>query len=314
MPKISASPEIHPPSKLAKGDTTPASIYKSENGEAEVRSLCDEALARLGAKHESLSIPTSLGETHVLAVGPEDAPPLLLLPGGNFLNPSCLRWFLPLSENRRIYAPDIIGQSGMSAGFRPSSKGDGHAMWAEEILDGLGLERVPFVGISYGAGITLRVAGHAPERISRAVLVSPSGFVRGPIPRMLKEVVLPMVAYRLSPNDDRLHRAVRPLLTEDDESLERQIGAVYRHVKLDSDLPRAATKEELSRFDAPTMVFAAEDDIFFPGEAVVARAREIIPNLASAEILEGSRHVPSKEGFARINEGIGDFLGGQPGS
>lgn len=208
-----------------------------------------------------------------------------------------------------MYAPDIIGQPGRSAGFRPSSKGGGHARWAEEILDGLGLEKVPSVGISYGAGIILRVAGHAPERISHAVLVSPSGLVRGSIPHMLKEVVLPMAMYRISPSDERLHRAASPLLTEDDEFLERQVGAVYRHVKLDSDLPRAATKEELSQFDAPTMVFAAEDDIFFPGEAVVDRARKIVPNLVSAEILEGCRHVPSREGFARINGEIERFLG-----
>ncbi len=286
-----------------------ASIYKTGDGAAEILSLYDEALARLDAKYESLTVATSLGDTHILALGPEDAPPLLLLPGGNFLNPSCLGWFSPLAGKHRIYAPDIIGQPGRSAGFRPSSKGAGHARWAEEILDGLGLERVPFVGISYGAGISLRVAGRTPERISHAVLVSPSGLVRGPIPRMLKEVVLPMVMYRLSPSGERLHRAVRPLLTEGDEFLTRQVGAVYRHVKLDSDLPRAATEAELSHFDAPTMVFAAEDDIFFPGEAVIRRAREIVPNLVSAEILRGSRHVPSREGFARINGEIERFLG-----
>jgi pimeloyl-ACP methyl ester carboxylesterase len=187
-------------------------------------------------------------------------------------------------------------------------------MWMEDILDDLGLERVPFVGISYGAGVTLRVAGYAPERISHAVLVSPSGLERGPIPRVIKEVVLPMVMYRISPNGKRLRQAVRPLLSEGDEFLERQIGAVYRRVKLDSDLPRAATKEELSRFRAPTMVFAAGDDVFFPGDAVIKRAEEIIPNLVSAEILEGNRHVPSREGFVRVNEEVERFLGGGRGS
>jgi pimeloyl-ACP methyl ester carboxylesterase len=287
----------------------PGSIYKTEAGETEIRNLYDEALSRLGANHESLSVATSLGDTHILAVGPEDAPPIMLLPGGNFLNPSCLEWFLPLSKTHRIYAPDIIGQPGRSEQNRPSSKGDGHAKWVEELLDGLGFDRAPFVGISYGAGITLRVAGRTPERISHSVLVSPSGLVRGPIPRMLVEVVLPMIAYRLSPNDERLRRAVRPLLSEEDDLLARQVGAVYRHVKLDSDLPRAATKEELSHFDAQTMVFAAEDDIFFPGEAIIQRAREIVPNLVSAELLRGSRHIPSGKGFVRINERIAGFLG-----
>lgn len=287
----------------------PDSIYKSEDGEAEITSLYDEALARLGANHESLAIPTSLGNTHIFAVGPEDAPPLLFLPGGNFLNPSCLEWFLPLSRSRRIYAPDIVGQPGKSAQFRPSSKGDGHANWVEDILDGLGLDRAPFVGISYGAGITLRVAGRTPERISHAVLVPPSGLARGSIPRMLAQVVLPMVMYRLSPNNERLRQAARPLLSEEDEFLARQLGAVYRRVKLDSDLPRAATEAELSRFDAPTTVFAADNDIFFPGEAVIQRARRVVPNLVSAELLEGCRHIPSGEAFAHINEKIERFLG-----
>ncbi|MGH3085875.1 MAG: alpha/beta fold hydrolase [Rubrobacteraceae bacterium] len=288
--------------------TIPDSIYISEEGEAEILSLYDEALERLDTEYENLSVTTSLGHTHVLAVGPREAPPLLFLPGGNFLNPSCLKWFLPLARNHRIYAPDIIGQPGRSARTRPSSKGDGHARWVEEVLDGLGLDRAPFVGVSYGAGITLRVAERSPGRISRAVLVSPSGLVRGPIPPMLAKVVFPMAMYRLSPNHERLHRAARPLLSEDDEFLERQLGAVYRRVKLDSDLPRKATAKELESFDSPTLVFAAENDVFFPGEAAIERAREIIPNLVSAELLEGCRHIPSGKAFARTNEKTARFL------
>jgi hypothetical protein len=33
----------------------------------------------------------------------------VFLPGGNFLNPTCLKWFLPLAERHRLYAPDIVG-------------------------------------------------------------------------------------------------------------------------------------------------------------------------------------------------------------
>lgn len=284
------------------------SIYKSPEGEAKVMALYDGALARLGVGLESFAIGTSLGDTHVLAAGPEDAPPLVFLSGGNFLNPSCLGWFLPLARNRRVYSPDIIGQPGKSAPTRPSSKGDGHARWIEDVLDGLGIRRAPFVGISYGAGITLRVAGRSPERISGAVLVSPSGLVGGSIPRLLREVALPMILYRLSPSSERLHKATSPLLTEEDEDLERQIGTVYRHVKLDSDLPRKATAEELRDFGSPTLVFAADDDIFFPGGPVLERAKEVIPNLVSAELLRRCRHIPSHEAFALVNERTGRFL------
>lgn len=125
-------------------------------------------------------VGTRFGDTHVLVVGPEDAPPVVFLPGGNFLNPTCLRWFLPLARDHRLYAPDIVGQPGRSAQERPSPKGDGHAWWMEDFLDGLGLRRTPLVGLSYGAGIAVRTMGYAPERVSRAALISPSAVATGP--------------------------------------------------------------------------------------------------------------------------------------
>jgi len=282
-------------------------IYRSPAGEAELAALYDEALARLGPGCETRRIGTSFGETHVILAGPEDAPPLVVLPGGNFLNPLCLSWFLPLAESFRLYAPDIVGQPGRSARTRPSARGDGHARWLGEVLDGLGLGPASFVGISYGAGLVLRLAGLAPGRVAGAVLVSPAGIAVGPIWPMLRETALPMLVYRARPNRERLLRAARPLLTDLEEPYVRQLGLVYRHVKLDRELPRAATREELAGYGAPTLLFAAEDDLFFPAGKVIPRATEIIPNLET-EALPGSRHVPSREAFAHINERTTAFL------
>ncbi len=286
----------------------PSSIYKTAEGAARIGSLYDEALAALGVDHESRWIGTRSGDTHVLVVGPEDAPPAIFLPGGNFLNPTCLRWFLPLAHDHRLHAPDIVGQPGRSAQHRPSSKGDGHAFWVEDILDGLGLERAPLVGLSYGAGIAIRAMGVVPERISRAALVSPSAIATGPIAPMLLVVAIPMLLYRLRPTDEHLLRAARPLLTEPEELAVRQLGAVYRDVKLDAGLPRKATAEELRGFGGQVAVFACEEDVFFPARAVLARARRIFPNLAHAECLKGSRHVPSRATLERVNERIRAFL------
>jgi pimeloyl-ACP methyl ester carboxylesterase len=282
-------------------------IYRSPAGEAELAALYDEALARLGPGCETRRVGTSFGETHVILAGPEDAPPLVVLPGGNFLNPLCLSWFLPLVDSFRLYAPDIVGQPGRSARTRPSARGDGHARWLGEVLDGLGLGPASFVGISYGAGLVLRLAGLAPGRVAGAVLVSPAGIAVGPIWPMLRETALPMLVYRARPNRERLLRAARPLLTDLEEPYVRQLGLVYRHVKLDRELPRAATREELAGYGAPTLLFAAEDDLFFPAGKVIPRATEIIPNLET-EALPGSRHVPSREAFAHINERTTAFL------
>lgn len=285
-----------------------ATVYRSAEGEAHIAALYDEALAALGVDHESLTVGTRLGETHVLAVGPEGAPPALFLPGGNFLNPTCLRWFLPLAREHRLYAPDLVGQPGFSARERVSPSGDGHAFWVEDLLDGLGLERVPLVGLSYGAGVAIRAMGLVPERVSSAALVSPAAVAIGSIPRMLREVAAPMLLYRLRPTRKRLLRAAKPILTELEDLTVRQLGAIYHHVKLDPGLPRMATEGELEGFEGPVAVFAPEHDVFFPAPAVLERTADIFPNLVHAERLNGCRHVPSEAGFQHANQRILDFL------
>jgi pimeloyl-ACP methyl ester carboxylesterase len=288
--------------------TEHSSIYRSPEGEAEILALYDEALAALDRGHESLTVGTRYGDTHVLAVGAEDAPPVVFLSGGNFLNPTCLRWFLPLAEDHRLYAPDLVGQPGKSTQTRPSPKGDGHALWIEDVLDGLGLDYVPFVGLSYGAGIAIRVLGHAPERVSRAALVSPAAVAAGPISSLLVRVALPMLLYRLSPTKENLLRAASPILTEPEDLAVRQLGAVYRHVRLDAGLPRMASEQELRDFGKPVAVFASEEDVFFPARRVLARAEEIFPNLVSAECLKGCRHVPYGLVLSHLNGDIRAFL------
>lgn len=286
------------------------SIYKSPEGKAEVLALYDEALADLPPGYETLTVATRYGDTHVLAVGPEDAPPVVFLPGGNFLNPTCLGWFLPLAEKHRIYAPDLVGQPGKSAQTRPSPSGDSHAWWVEDVLDGLGLRHVPFVGLSYGAGVAIRTMGYAPERVARAALVSPAAVASGPIASVLVDVALPMFLYRLRPTRERLLRAAKPILTEPEDLAVRQLGAVYRHVRLDAGLPRMASEEELRGFRGQVAVFASEDDVFFPARAVLPRARELFPNLVHVRSLRGSRHVPSNAALTKVNDDIRDFLAG----
>jgi len=271
-------------------------------------------LAGLGPGHESLTVGTRLGDTHVIALGPEGAPPVVFLPGANALNPTCLKWFLPLAERHRFYAPDIVGQPGRSAQERPSPKGDGHAFWAEDVLDALGLERAPLVGLSYGAAIAIRTMGLAPERVSRAALVSPAAIAAGPFLRMLVEIGAPTLLYRLRPTQERLARTAMTLFTEPEDPAfgpaVRQLGAALRHLRLDADLPRTATEEELAGFGGAVAVFASEKDALFPAWAILPRAKEIFPNLALAELLEGCRHVPSKAALDRVNERVIAFLAG----
>jgi hypothetical protein len=74
-----------------------ASIYRSPEGRAEILRLYNEAISRLGISCESKMVLIRYGETHLLSLGPENAPPAVFFYGGNFLNPTCLRWFVPIA-------------------------------------------------------------------------------------------------------------------------------------------------------------------------------------------------------------------------
>ncbi|HEY8600266.1 MAG TPA: alpha/beta hydrolase [Thermomicrobiales bacterium] len=284
------------------------SIYRSRAGERAILARYDAAVAVLPVAADNRMVETHVGPTHLLVAGPVTAPPLIVLSGGNFLSPTCLGWFIPLAAEYRLYAPDIVGQPGLSAPTRPSPRGDDHARWLADILDALGLGRVPLVGISYGAGLALRLTGYAPDRVAALALVSPAGLVTGPIAPMLSQIIIPMLTYRFAPNPQRLVRATSPLLSEPDEALSAQIGDSYRHVRLDTGLPRRATAEGLERSTAPVLVFAGANDPFFPGAAVATAARAVIPHHTETVVLADSRHIPSRATFATINARILAFL------
>lgn len=286
------------------------SIYKSPEGEAELMAIYDRLLENLGLEFSDCMVDTRFGATHVLVTGPEGAPPLVIFHGGNSVNPQGLVGFLPLlrAKEYRVYAPDTIGHPGRSAQTRLSPKDNSYGQWAADILVGLGVERVAVIGPSFGGGILMRLAAYAPERISRAVLFVPAGIVTPPIGSMIFKIVLPMLLYLLFPSHERLVHAVEWMSPEVDDDTLQLVGAVFHHVRIEPEMPRSATKEELAQFKAPTLLIAAEKDVLFPGHAVLRRAKEIIPNLVAAESLDGGTHYSSKRDLKYVNERIRKFL------
>jgi pimeloyl-ACP methyl ester carboxylesterase len=283
------------------------SIYRSPAGETELRALYQEARAALGRGCESHFVPTRYGTTHVLVTGPASGPPAVVFQGGNFVGPYSLAWILPALAGYRVYAPDTVGHPGLSAQTRLSPRDQSYGQWAAAVLVGLGLERVSAIGTSYGAAILLRLAELSPNRIERAVLHVPAGIAQAPLWQIIR-IAMPMLLYRWRPRGMDLQRIVAPLCSEplDDLGL-RILGAVLRTVKLETGLPRLAGKAELARFTAPTLVVVGERDPLFPVDRVLARAREVIPNLTVTESLAG-RHFPSRADVARLQMLIDGFF------
>jgi pimeloyl-ACP methyl ester carboxylesterase len=284
-------------------------IYKSTEGEAELLALYDSVLNSLGIEYEERMLETRFGSTHILVSGPKNAPPVVLLHGGNSFAPMTLAWFVPLTKDYRVYVPDVIGHPGKSAQTRVSSRDESYGQWIVDVLDGLEFKQADFIASSFGAGILLRAAAHAPERISKTVLHVPSGVINVPLLSMVFKIGLPFFLYKWFPNPKRLLKAVAWMSSEElEEETLKVLSATFLHVKVEMEMPRPATKEELERFNAPTLVIAGENDVMFPGQKVIARARDIFPNLVAAECLSGSCHFPSKKDIEFINQRIHRFL------
>jgi pimeloyl-ACP methyl ester carboxylesterase len=261
----------------------------------------------LGMDVEEEWVETRAGATHVLLAGDPDAPPVLVLQGGNVTNPITLSWVADLADDHRLVAPDTPGEPGKSATVAP----DGYGPWVVDVLGGLGLETVAAAGVSHGAGVLLEAAVEVPGRIAAAVLVVPAGFGT-PLSPALARIVLPALAYRLHPSDWLLRLALAPMFTEPIGSVERvvleTVGLTLRTGDPKAEFPGPDGPAELAGFDAPTLVLTAEDDPFFPGERTAERAAAWLPSLSESVLLAGERHFLSPRGRRSVVEYARSFL------
>jgi pimeloyl-ACP methyl ester carboxylesterase len=287
-------------------------IYRSSEGEATIHAIYNRQLAALGIETESRVVSTRFGETHVLVAGPQDGQPLVLLHGGNTTNPITLGWVRPLMAKYRVYAPDTPGHPGKSVPVRLSPTDNSYGEWVADTLDGLGLPRAALVAVSYGAGILLRAAAVAPERISAAIMIIPSGLVSIPWRTMLFDLLIPLMLYQLTPSRERLIRILRPMFVGEPiaEDVLEITEAVFRHVQVEAEMPRNVTKDELACFTAPVLVLAAEKDRLFPAKLVLARAPQVFQNLVAAEVIPDSPHFIPERHLLALNERIDRFLCG----
>ncbi|WP_169987522.1 alpha/beta fold hydrolase [Microbispora sp. H10836] len=157
---------------------TATGIYVTSEGERELRERHQELLTRWPVPSERLRIPTREGETFVIASGPPQAPPLLLLHGSST---TCVMWLGDVATwapHFRVYAVDLIGEPGLSAPSRPPLGSEAYALWLDDVLEGLGLSRVSLVGASLGGWLAVDYAIRRPGRVERLALLSPGGIGR----------------------------------------------------------------------------------------------------------------------------------------
>lgn len=286
-------------------------MFKNTEARARVAAWYERFHSRIPAATESRTVPTRFGDTHVLVGGEKDAIPVVVLHGALASSAHALVELAPMLERFRVYAVDVIGQSVKSADVRPRVDNDDYGHWLAEVLDGLSLERVRVVGISWGGFAAVRLAAAHAARIEALALLVPAGIVGSPMWDGWVRVGWPMTKYVLFPSDARLHGFLRNLLTTpDDAEWVGFLGEAFRAYNLNMRVPALARPEELRGFTAPTLVLAADRDASFPGAPLLARARELFPHLADCELMADCNHCPptTDEFRAWLALRLGDFF------
>ncbi|KUL97476.1 carboxylesterase [Bosea sp. WAO] len=206
--------------------------YRKAGTAAAVQAHYRQILDQCPVPCVELHVATRQGSTFVLACGPEDAPPVVLLHGSQA---NSAAWLLdvPLwSTKFRLFAVDMIGEPGLSAQVRPALASDAHALWLDDVFAALGLSQAALVGMSLGGWLALDYASRRPGFAQALALICPAGIGRqknflpkalpllllgrwgkrkarelvlGPFPKVLPEAVRPLAEFM-----EHIGRVVRP--------------------------------------------------------------------------------------------------------
>ncbi len=282
------------------------SIYRSLEGKKALIKIYDRHLNNLNKPYDDIFVSTRYGKTHIINIGKKDSIPLICLHGGNSNTPDMLKSNIPLLEKFNLFSIDTIGHPGKSDETRLSSDDLSYGYWLLDVIDGLQFKTINIYSGSFGAGIAIRLATVAPERIKKLSLFVPSGIANGSIKDQLK-LFVPYFRYKLRPTNTNLVKLSSTLMTRFDEERIELLQAIFKYVNINPKMPRPAYNGELNNLKAPTLIVAAKNDILFPASRVIPRAKEIFLNLAHTEIVEGL-HEPTEEIYDYIHKLATDFL------
>ena len=285
------------------------SLFKTEQGKAEILRLYEEKLADLQLEFVSKTIETRFGVSNVVITGDQSKPPIILVHGSNGCAPIALETYRGLTDSFCVYAVDVLAQPNKSAETRLSMKDDSYGQWMNEVIDQLALKNVTLAGFSFGALVILKTLIHREENIKEVFLSAPAYIVNGNPLRALFKFFIPMKRYMKTRKSKYLDRFLDSAFTEKDDFAFAFLSQVFIHFEMDFTPVPTIKTDEASKIQTPISLIAAGQDIIFPGGKMLKRAKKIFPSLKHTLLLSDSKHVQNDEDNARIVEMIKESVG-----
>jgi pimeloyl-ACP methyl ester carboxylesterase len=285
---------------------THPSAFKTPEGQAAFLAAYEAIMKLWPVPYEEIEIPTRFGMTHVVISGPKDAPPLMLLHG----QCGTLTMWAPnvadFSKDYRVYAIDVMGQPGKSIP-------DPDEPILSATLDGLNLDRISLVGVSYGGWLGLNLAMAAPERVRKLALLSPAASFQ-PFARQfsLRAMLMFLLPTRLMVNSYMGWLGIKD--APGDNVARIVVDLIYlglKHFRMPPETARVMASvfsgDELRALDVPVLLLIGEQEVMYDPEEALARARRHIPAF-EGELVPRCSHDMCSSQYQIVDARVLEFL------
>ncbi|AUC16519.1 alpha/beta hydrolase [Tenacibaculum sp. SZ-18] len=270
------------------------SLYKSELGKKEIMNLYEQKLKDLNIDYKYKLVKTNFGNTNIIIVGDSIKPPILIIHGSNGCAPISLETYPNLHKEFQVFAIDVLAQPNKSAQNRLSMKDNTYGLWINELIKKLELKNVTMAGFSFGGLIILKTLIQNESNIKEVFLSAPAFIVNGNPLIALFKVFIPMKRYMKNQKTKYLEKFLQSLFSEKDEFALNYLSKVFLYFNMDFTPVPIIKKAEAKLITTPISLFAAKQDIMFPGIKMLKRANKIFPSLKEAILLEDSKHVQNR--------------------
>ncbi|ANF32376.1 alpha/beta hydrolase [Leifsonia xyli] len=232
------------------------------------------------------------------SMSPPDAPAMMHVHGfglsGRYLLPTAER----LADDFHTLVPDLPG-FGRSGRAPHGLDIPDLARAAARFLDDRGIERATLVGNSMGCPVILEFAHHYPERIDRAVLVSPAGGVHNqPLRRAVGQL-----------SRDGVREPPRMVTVAAPDYLRFGVPSTVRMFRALTQYPSLARLLDLS---IPTLVVVGERDPLMPHHQRVREVAEQTDNHVLVVAIEGAAHAINFSHPGGLAHAIRLFMADEP--
>jgi pimeloyl-ACP methyl ester carboxylesterase len=268
----------------------------------------NRALSLWPVPYREINVETVFGKAHIIASGPENAPPIVLLHG---MNASSTMWYPNIEELSRdytVYAIDNLTEPGKSEMIRKVGNIKDMVSWYAEILDKLQIQQFTLIGASKGGWLAVNLALHLQDRVKKLILLSPLQTFSFVSPGTK---ILSAIKYAMNPNRHNLGDVLNTMSTNVPQINTLYIDQFYLGTKISDPVKLLKnfvpyTRKALRKLKMPVLVLIGDEDIINK-KSVVLKASHFIPQVEISVVPHAGHFLSMDQ--TKITDGrIMDFI------